>query len=200
MNYYQELIKLYDNSWRTGTVAPIAHTMVRAKIGVLLSENGQLLAANKIDEAMPIPCTLRSETRTSNIAPHAIHDNITYLSDTPEKQNRHIAYMEQLRSYLSAWEDPLAIAAYRYLSKGDNQNGFSPHSQKYSAFRRGLHRFFAAQNGKLHFRNLDRLVYTLPSKKWNVFYNRRARLYTGCVSTRNKICIRYGPFIYGGRR
>lgn len=126
MNYYQELIKLYDNSWRTGTVAPIAHTMVRAKIGVLLSENGQLLAANKIDEAMPIPCALRSETRTSNIAPHAIHDNITYLSDTPEKQNRHIAYMEQLRSYLSAWEDPLAIAAYRYLSKGTIRMDLAP--------------------------------------------------------------------------
>lgn len=54
---YQELIKLYDNSWRTGTVAPIAHTMTRAKIGVLLSPNGQLLAAKKINEVMPIPCT-----------------------------------------------------------------------------------------------------------------------------------------------
>ena len=55
---YQELIKLYDNSWRTGTVAPIAHTMTRAKIGVLLSPNGQLLAAKKINEVMPIPCTV----------------------------------------------------------------------------------------------------------------------------------------------
>ena len=64
---YKELIKLYDNSWRTGTVAPIAHTMTRTKIGVLLSPNGQLLAAKKIDEVMPIPCTVQSETRTSNM-------------------------------------------------------------------------------------------------------------------------------------
>ena len=118
MIYYKELIKLYDNSWRTGTVAPIAHTMTRAKIGVLVSPNGQLLAAKKIDEVMPIPCTVQSETRTSNIAPHAIHDNITYLSETPGREKRHMDYMAQLRNYLSATDDPLAYAVYRYLSRG----------------------------------------------------------------------------------
>ena len=118
MNYYNELIKLYDNSWRTGTIAPIAHTMTRAKIGVLLSTNGQMLAAKKIDEVMPIPCTVQSETRTSNVAPHAIHDNITYLSETPGREKRHMDYMAQLRNYLSATDDPLAYAVYRYLSRG----------------------------------------------------------------------------------
>lgn len=118
MNYYKELIKLYDNSWRTGTVAPIAHTMVRSKIGVLLSHDGQLLAAKKIYEVMPIPCTVQSETRTSNIAPHGIHDNITYLAETTGREKRHMEYMDQLRNYLSATDDPLAYAVYRYLSRG----------------------------------------------------------------------------------
>lgn len=126
MNYYKEIIKLYDNSWQTGTVAPIAHTMTRAKIGVLLSPNGQLLAAKKIDEVMPIPCTVQSETRTSNIAPHAIHDNITYLSETPGREKRYIAYMDQLRNYLSETDDLLAYAVYKYLRRGTIRMELAP--------------------------------------------------------------------------
>lgn len=70
-------------------------------------------------ELIAVPCTVESEGRTSNIAPHLISDQVQYVAEFPGYEKRHEEYQKQLGSYLKDNpNDQYAKAVYRYTEKG----------------------------------------------------------------------------------
>lgn len=68
---------------------------------------------------MAVPCTIESETRTSNKAPHLLSDNLAYVCQYPGHKDRHQIYMDQLQAYVkNCPADQYANAIYKYVSKG----------------------------------------------------------------------------------
>lgn len=120
---YKGLMEYYDNLVNSGKpVCPIAHTCITCHIGVLIDPDGVFLCAKAPDvkgELLPVPCTVKSEMRTSNIAPHLLHDNLCYVADYGTKYKpRHDAYMDQLKKYVDCCpHDLYANAIYKYVSK-----------------------------------------------------------------------------------
>lgn len=112
---WHDLIETYDNRFAKGRICPIAHTKIVAHIGIMLNEQSDILAAAKIKQSIFAPCTVKSECRSSNIAPHLVHDNVSYVSSINSK--RHDAYMEQLKEYASQTNDLLAVCVLKYLER-----------------------------------------------------------------------------------
>lgn len=116
---WEEILKLYEKLDAVGVVAPVAHTVMQADIGALLDAAGNLLGAKGLDhENSFIPCTEKSEYRTSGTAPHLIHDNLSYICHMEGYEKRHKLYIEQLRSYIDAVDDKLAKAVYKNTEVG----------------------------------------------------------------------------------
>lgn len=119
---WEELVKLYDKLEADGKpVCPIAHTYITAHIAVLIDKNGNFLAAMEPEvkgELVAVPCTVESEGRTSNVAPHLISDQIQYVAKYPRQDKKHRAYLKQLKEYTeSNPEDLYAGAVYKYVAK-----------------------------------------------------------------------------------
>lgn len=119
MGKWDELLKQYE-ALGIENIIPVAHVRVRTDIAVLLDEHGNFCGAIATGgERHSIPCTIGSESRTSGVAPHPIHDNMSYLSgDVPKYAAKHSAYMEQLKEYAEKSDDMLAKSVYRYMQKG----------------------------------------------------------------------------------
>ena len=120
---WEELVKLYDKLEADGKpVCPIAHTYITAHIAILVDKNGNFLAAMIPEvkgELVAVPCTIESEGRTNNIAPHLISDQIQYVSEFPHYEDKYQKYMDQLGNYVDRNPyDIYANAIYKYTSKG----------------------------------------------------------------------------------
>ena len=118
-----DLVSLYDALLEAGEpICPVAHTYITAHICVLLDKNGNFLAAMSapVDgELVAVPCTIESEARTSNIAPHLISDQVGYVTQYPKMEDRHAAYLEQLGKYVKAVpDDEYAAAVYKHVQTG----------------------------------------------------------------------------------
>ncbi len=111
---------------------PIAHSTQNAQIEVILSEEGELLDALKIEKADAetiIPVTEDSAARSSGIAPHPLCDKLIYIAgdfseyvaDIKGKgyQEYYEAYIQQLRAWIdSPYANEKVHAIYQYLSQG----------------------------------------------------------------------------------
>lgn len=115
---WDKLLETYENNKDCADIAPIAHTKVKANIGILIDSIGIFRMAAEIPSVTTIiPCTAESECRGSNIAPHIIHDNLSYVGNIDGYEKRHKMYMEQLKSYVNDTNSRYAKAIYNYLSK-----------------------------------------------------------------------------------
>lgn len=112
---WQNLIATYDNMCEEWNICPIAHTKILAHIGVMLDDNSNILAAAKIRQSIFAPCTVKSECRSSNTAPHLVHDKASYVTNIDVK--RHSAYMEQLANYIANVDDSFCKIVFGYLQK-----------------------------------------------------------------------------------
>lgn len=112
---WQDLIETYDTQCETRHICPIAHTQIIANIGIMLDEQSHILAAAKIRQSIFAPCTAKSECRSSNIAPHLVHDNASYVANI--NPDRHRAYMEQLGNYIYDTGDIFCRIVLKYLQK-----------------------------------------------------------------------------------
>lgn len=114
---WQDIIQTYNSRISTGHICPVAHTKIIANIGIMLDESSNILAAAKIKQSIFAPCTAKSECRSSNTAPHLIHDNVSYVTSVNTK--RHDAYMEQLNAYVTVTknDDVLAKCVLKYLDR-----------------------------------------------------------------------------------
>ncbi|MGY3665493.1 MAG: type I-C CRISPR-associated protein Cas8c/Csd1 [Roseburia sp. 1XD42-69] len=112
---WQDLIETYDRQQDIRHICPIAHTQILAHICLLLDDNSNLLAGARVRQSVFAPCTVKSECRTRNVAPHLIHDKISYVTNiNPQK---HDAYMEQLSGYVADTDDYFAKIVLNYLRK-----------------------------------------------------------------------------------
>lgn len=120
---WESLVGLYDNLVKDGKpVCPIAHTYIAVHIAILLDQDGNFLCAMEPPvkgEMIPVPCTIESESRTSGVAPHLISDQLQYISEFPKFENKHKAYISQLKKYVNKNpRDLYAEAIFKYVSKG----------------------------------------------------------------------------------
>lgn len=120
---FEGLIKYYNNLIDADKpVCPIAHTYLTCHVGILLDIDGKFLCAQIPEvsgELIPVPCTIQSGARTSGIAPHLLSDNIAYVADMPRYEERHRAYIEQLKDYVSLVpDDKYANSIYKYTKSG----------------------------------------------------------------------------------
>lgn len=129
--YWHRILETYEN---TQGICPIAHTMLTVHIGVLIDKTGKLLCikdCSNLEELTPVPCTVKSETRTNNIAPHLLIDNYSYVGNAEKYKDRHDAYLKQLKEYVSNVDDAYATAVYNYIIKGTLENDLDKFNIKY---------------------------------------------------------------------
>lgn len=112
---WDSIIETYDRQAGTRHICPIAHTQIIARIGIMLDEQSNILTAAKIRQSIFAPCTAKSECRSSNTAPHLIHDNASYVANINPK--RHAAYMEQLSGFVADSDDSFCKIILKYLQK-----------------------------------------------------------------------------------
>ena len=129
-NWLEEFVKLYDKLETEGEhICPVAHTYITAHISILIDEAGNFLCAMVPEikgELIPVPCTQESESRTSGVAPHLLHDQICYVSPYPKYEDRYKKYIAQLESYINQNpKDKYATAIYAYVKKGSLLNDIS---------------------------------------------------------------------------
>lgn len=122
-NAWEELVKLYDKLEEDGKpVCPIAHTYITAHIAVLIDQGGNFLAAMNPpvkSELVAVPCTIESEGRTNNVAPHLISDKIQYVAKIPQYEDKNQEYIKQLKEYTENNENDIyAKCVYKYVSRG----------------------------------------------------------------------------------
>ena len=120
-NWYNDVLDAYEKLG-IEDIIPIAHMRVQPQIGILLTDSGLFCGAMMVNERVTIPCTCRSECRTSGAAPHPIHDNMSYISEISGYEERHELYMNQLKKYIECCDDGLARAVYEYLKRGTIRN------------------------------------------------------------------------------
>lgn len=113
--FWQDLIETYDTQADVRHICPIAHTQIIARVGVMLDEQSNILAAAKIRQSIFAPCSAKSECRGSNIAPHLVHDNASYVANI--NPSRHKAYMEQLSEFAEDTDDNFCKIVLKYLEK-----------------------------------------------------------------------------------
>lgn len=113
-----KLLETYENNKHCADIAPIAHCKIKANIGVLIDRTGIFRMAAEVPAVTTIiPCTAVSECRGSNIAPHLVHDNLSYVGNITGYEKRHEMYMEQLKRYVNDTDSRYAKAIYNYLLK-----------------------------------------------------------------------------------
>ena len=121
---WESLCTQYDLLTKSGKkICPIAHTYIAAHIGILLDKQGNLLVAlcpEVHGELIPVPCTIESDCRTSNLAPHLLSDHLEYLTilnGTFRNREAHRLYVQQLKDYVAQNpDDKYASAIYAYVS------------------------------------------------------------------------------------
>lgn len=115
MMIWSKLLETYENC---SDIVRVAHVALPLSVGVLLDPQGKLLLVQKFEkkEWAESPCTVRSETRTSNICPHILNDKYAYMGG--KDKEKHSKYMDQLRQYAENSNHLYPFAVYKYLLRG----------------------------------------------------------------------------------
>ena len=176
---WEALVELYDKLRAAGKpVCPIAHTYISANIAILLDKDGNFLAAMRPPvhgEVVAVPCTIESEGRTSNVAPHLISDQIKYIADRPGQSAKHKAYIKQLKKYTENNSDDIyAKAVYNYVIKNTVMDDIKEVMTKKATI--------PIDNNNIVF-----AVYGLPEYdgkdlKWAEYYTKKLLPHTGMCS------------------
>lgn len=108
---------------------PLFHTTFKSKICVTLDSNGKLqkIEEDSKDVTIIIPCTEKSMSRSSGIAPHPLCDQLEYV-DNNMNQNKFNAYIEHLRIWKG--KNVKLNAIYTYLSNNSIANALSRNIDK----------------------------------------------------------------------
>ena len=145
MTVYTDLLKLYNNVESTlvgkhsylkfannkklNTLVPVFHQYVNAGVMINLDAKGELISVTPSTEYRIVsPTNLQASTRTGTaIAPQPLHDTSKYLFGTGAGFS---AYIEQLKKWLDATDNPFIKAVYTYISKGTLQDDLTEEVSK----------------------------------------------------------------------
>ena len=86
---------------------------------VIISKESRLIEYNYVPkgETIIFPVTEDSVARSSNVAPHPIVDNMSYIVQDGSPRNR--AYMDQLEAWLAYEENDYIRAIYEFLKRNE---------------------------------------------------------------------------------
>lgn len=136
MSWTEQLYRIYEQHYgktddAEPTLLPVAHSTANAQIELTISENGDFIAAGRIDKSDAvtiIPVTEDSGARSSGVAPHPLMDKLIYIAeDYPQfnegKKNDNSAYFKAYLELLFSWKNsqyshPAVKAVAEYISKG----------------------------------------------------------------------------------
>lgn len=118
---WSKLLETYENC---NDIVSVAHVALPLSVGILIDPQGKLLLIQKFEkkEWAESPCTVRSETRTSNICPHILNDKYAYIGKKDKEKNT--KYMDQLKQYAENSGHLYLNAVYKYLSENDIDKDF----------------------------------------------------------------------------
>lgn len=121
MNWFGNLALTYDNvaeivgvpDNKGNVLLPLCHITKKTDIIVIIDGDGNFRHAEHSPKEIIIPCTEGSANRTSDNAPHPLHDELGYLC---YDENKRKEYFKQLEN----WHDrhPKVRAVYNYLIRG----------------------------------------------------------------------------------
>ncbi|MGN1133950.1 MAG: type I-C CRISPR-associated protein Cas8c/Csd1 [Oscillospiraceae bacterium] len=136
MSWTDELYKIYENNCGRDDIQPpmlpISHSTANAQIELTVNENGDFVAASKIDKSDAvtiIPVTDDSAARSSGICPHPFADKFVYIAGDYQKyatgknadNSKYFdAYIQQLKGWAESEYSHKAVkAVYKYLEKAE---------------------------------------------------------------------------------
>lgn len=142
MSWIMELVKTYDAhedlvgkeniEGSKAVLMPICHVVQKAQIEVTIDGEGNFSHASvlpKAEQSTLLPCTPASEVRTSNLAPHPLHDKLIYIArdgdlyrEERDKKGRspYSLYVELLGKWVhSPYSIPKVEAVYKYVTQHD---------------------------------------------------------------------------------
>lgn len=142
MSWIMELVKTYDAhedlvgkeniEGSKAVLMPICHVVQKAQIEVTIDGEGNFSHASvlpKAEQSTLLPCTPASEVRTSNLAPHPLHDKLIYIArdgdlyrEERDKKGRspYSLYVELLGKWVhSPYGIPKVEAVYKYVTQHD---------------------------------------------------------------------------------
>ncbi|MBE6888844.1 MAG: hypothetical protein E7485_02345 [Ruminococcaceae bacterium] len=109
MHWFERLYRLYDKR-----DVPLFHEMTYTDISIDLKSDGRLISARRLREHMNIPVTESSQSRTVNISPHPLCDNVYNLSEP----KRRAAYLQYLREWAcSEYGNDALLAVMRFVER-----------------------------------------------------------------------------------
>lgn len=126
MGLFQKALETYDAMEKFAGVyaegqeplAPIAHIVTKAQIEITIDVDGRFIAARAADkdQKIIIPVTEESSGRTSRPAPHALCDQLGYL--TGDDEEKWALYVDALRKWVqSEYSHPKAKAVLNYVER-----------------------------------------------------------------------------------
>lgn len=142
MSWITELVKTYDAhedlvgkrdiEGSKAVLMPICHAVQQAKIELTIDGKGNFSHARalpKAEQSTLLPCTPASEIRTSNLAPHPLHDKLIYIArdcdlyrEERDKKGRspYSLYVKLLGKWVqSPYCNPKVEAVYKYVTQHD---------------------------------------------------------------------------------
>lgn len=139
MTLFSDLIDVYNanveqiwkknpSSQRQAHLLPVTAATQRAQIEVIIDE-GTFVRASVVDKAdatTMIPTTIDSANRTTQIAPHPLHDKLEYVAGDylayggkKKKAGAYQAYLTALSDWVASdFDNPRVKSIYEYLKKG----------------------------------------------------------------------------------
>lgn len=122
MNLLQKAAETYDNLKHLTAVeiegqvplAPVGHNTTRSDIEITLTLDGKQVDVREYKSIVCIPVTEKSMSRTANNAPHALADQLCYLTNLNE--DKHKAYMTALQAWVDNSKNKKLAAVYTYLA------------------------------------------------------------------------------------
>lgn len=118
MSIWDLLISIYDADMEHRFL-PICHTIVPADLMITFSTTGEFVNIEKIKENILIPTTALSLSRSNNIAPHPLYDNLSYIGNIPGYENRFDKYLSTIKGWVESADCPKTVKIfYAYISKG----------------------------------------------------------------------------------
>jgi CRISPR-associated protein Csd1 len=121
MSWFNNLVETYDRVSDIAGVAdakgcvlwPLNHMVAKSAVCVTIDREGRFRHAEAQEMRIIIPYTEASASRTGNLAPHPLHEQLKFLALDEDKRAK---YLEQL----ATWKDSHAkvTAVYQYILGG----------------------------------------------------------------------------------
>ena len=125
MSWMLKLCNTYDKVKNEDEKPAILyHEKKKAHIQITINSEGEFQEAKYKEREIWVPVTEESASRTSNVSPHPLSDQIKYIAKNHpkigiDKKDYFESYKEQLKNWSEKFPHYQLKAIYQYIEKGD---------------------------------------------------------------------------------